>query len=157
MKIKFETSAGGVVFKLPEDFYKNPSLDNVEWLVVQHSGHKGWGFPKGLVGDHKKEEDPKEAALREVEEEGGVKAKIVDEEPVISKYTYRWKEILVKKTVYYYLMEYLSGDPSNHDWEVSEARFLQTKKALERLTFKSDKEVFKKMLEKFKKYQLKNA
>lgn len=156
MKIKYETSAGGVVFKLPKDFNKNLSLENVEWLVVQHSGHKGWVFPKGLVGDYKKEEDPKEAALREVKEEGGVEAKIVDEDPVMSKYTYKWEGQLVKKTVYYYLMEYLSGNPEDHDWEVSQAEFLKTPQVLERLTFKSDKEVFNKMLEKFRKY-IKNA
>ncbi len=75
MKIKYETSAGGVVFKLPKNFSKDTSIDEIEWLVVQHSGHKGWVFPKGLVGDHKKGEDPKEAALREVKEEGGVEAK----------------------------------------------------------------------------------
>ena len=149
MKVKTEKSAGGVVFKLPDK--KNFSLEEVEWLVIQHSQHKGWGFPKGLIGDIHKDEDPKEAALREVEEEGGVKAEIVDEDYVESKYTFRWKDALIKKTVYFYLMRYLSGDPKDHDWEVSDATFLPTSEVLKRLTYDSDKEVFKKMLEKFTK------
>jgi 8-oxo-dGTP pyrophosphatase MutT (NUDIX family) len=33
----------------------------------------------------------KEAALREVEEEGGVKAKIIDDNPVKVSYMYQWQ------------------------------------------------------------------
>ncbi len=151
MKIKHETSAGGVVFKLPEGFEKKPEIERIEWLVIQHSGHKGWTFPKGLIGDHDPTEDKKTAALREVKEEGGIEAEIADEEPVESRYSYKWQDTLVKKTVYYYLMKYKSGNPEDHDWEVEKAEFLKTPQVLERLTFKSDKEVFEKMLEKLKK------
>ena len=83
MKIKNETSAGGIVFKKE----KNKTL----WLICQHSYHKGWVFPKGLIGDKKENEDMKEAALREVEEEGGVKAKIIDDKPVKVSYVYQWQ------------------------------------------------------------------
>ncbi len=150
MKIKYEVSAGGVVFKLPKNSEKL-KIEEVEWLLIQHSGHKGWTFPKGLVGDHKENEDQTEAALREVKEEGGVEAEIVDLEPVESKYSYKFNNILVKKTVYYYLMKYISGNPEDHDWEVSKAEFLKTNQVLKRLTFTSDKKVFKKMLDKLKR------
>jgi ADP-ribose pyrophosphatase YjhB (NUDIX family) len=73
--------------------------------ICQHSQHKGWVFPKGFVGDINKDETNETAALREVEEEGGVKAKIKDPEPIIAKYEYQFEGVLYKKTVYYFLME----------------------------------------------------
>src|SRR3989338_9041807 len=118
MDTKNETSAGGIVFK---------KIRKVEWLITQHSLNKSWGFPKGLIGDREKNEPMESAALREVHEEGGVKAKIIHGGPVIVKFTYQWsgsphgktskEKVLVHKTVYYYLMEYISGDPKDHDWE----------------------------------------
>ena len=74
MKIIYQTSAGGIVFK--------GSL----WLICQHSQHKGWVFPKGLVGDNNKNESMEKAALREVGEEGGIKAKIIIKKPIKTKY-----------------------------------------------------------------------
>jgi 8-oxo-dGTP pyrophosphatase MutT (NUDIX family) len=154
MKTKTETSAGGIVFKKE----KNKTL----WLICQHSYHKGWVFPKGLIGDKKENEEAKEAALREVEEEGGVKAKIIDDRPVKVSYVYQWQnsphggkdgeKILVKKTVYYFLMEYLSGDPKNHDWEMSDAKFVSEDEVKKTLTYKADKEAFEKILKIFKNH-----
>ncbi len=141
MKVKREVSAGGIVYK--------KEGGKTKWLIAQHSYHKGWIFPKGLVGDKAKEEQKEEAALREVEEEGGIKAKIVHREPVIINYAYRWQDNLVKKTVYYFLMEYLSGDPKNHDWEVLEAKFINDEEIKKTLTYKSDKEAFEKALNVF--------
>jgi NTP pyrophosphohydrolases including oxidative damage repair enzymes len=154
MKTKKETSAGGIVFKRQNG--------KIFWLICQHSYHKGWVFPKGLIGDKKENEEAKEAALREVEEEGGVKAKIIDNNPVKVSYMYQWqgsphggkngKKILVKKTVYYFLMEYLSGDPKNHDWEVSDAKFVLEDEVKKTLTYKADKEAFEKILKIFKNH-----
>ncbi|MCX7996263.1 MAG: NUDIX domain-containing protein [Patescibacteria group bacterium] len=131
---KSETSAGGIVRKTENG--------NVLWLVTQHSQHKGWGFPKGLIGDSVENESRESAAIREVREEGGVEAKILCPIPVEVKYTYRHKDILVDKTVYYFLMEYVSGDPADHDWEVSEAKFLDEDGVRNILTFDTDKEAF---------------
>lgn len=135
MKIIYQRSAGGMVYK------KNL------WLICQHSQHKGWVFPKGLVGDKDSAESIEEAALREVREEGGVKAKIVNKKPIIARYQYKWKGNLIKKTVYYFLMEYLSGDPKDHDWEVSEAKFLPQSAVKKTLSYLSDKKAFQKALD----------
>ena len=152
MKFKFEISAGGIVFKQVTGNKQPVTL----WLITQHSQHKGWGFPKGLVGDIKKDETIKTAALREVREEGGIKAKIINEQPIKVQYMYRWpssakatkskEDTLIKKTVYFYLMEYVSGDPKDHDWEVSEAKFVDADEVRKILTYKSDKEAFAKIL-----------
>ena len=74
MKFKKEISAGGVIFK---------KIDGQTlWLTTQHSQHKGWTFPKGLVGDRNIKETKEEAALREVKEEGGIETKIINPTPV---------------------------------------------------------------------------
>ncbi|MEM2121949.1 MAG: NUDIX domain-containing protein [Candidatus Woesearchaeota archaeon] len=148
MKFKLEISAGGIVFRR----HLSSGTIKTEWLVVQHSGHKGWVFPKGLVGDKKKGEQMEEAALREVEEEGGVKAKIVYDTPVKVEYRYRFEDFLVKKIVYYFLMEYVSGDPANHDWEVLQAKFLPKAEVKKILTYPSDRDAFEKILKVFREF-----
>jgi 8-oxo-dGTP pyrophosphatase MutT (NUDIX family) len=157
MKTKSEVSAGGIVFKTinnPPSTVHRPL--SILWLICQHSQHKGWVFPKGLIGDSEKNETMKTAALREVEEEGGVKAKIINNKPIQVSYIYQWlcsphggktgEKILVNKTVFYYLMEYISGDPKNHDWEMSDAKFVTKEEVKNTLTFKSDQEAFEKIL-----------
>lgn len=151
MKSKKEFSAGGIV-------YKKTSKGTL-WLITQHSQHKGWVFPKGLVGDKNKDEKPEDAALREVEEEGGVKTKIVNPSPYITHFTYRWKgsphggdqteEMLVYKTVYYFLMKYVSGDPKDHDWEMSDAKFVSAEDAIRTLSFDTDKKAFRILLKQY--------
>ncbi len=132
MALKFEESAGGIVLKKEDD--------QVSILVTQHSQHHGWGFPKGLIDSG---EDKKTTALREVAEEGGVEAKITEELPP-TEYFYQFEGQKIKKKVTYFLMEYMFGDPSNHDWEMEDAKWILLKKVEEKLTFKSDKEVFQK-------------
>ena len=127
---KFEESAGGIVFK------KEKGRTYV--LVTQHSAHHGWVFPKGLVD---KGEDRAATALREVKEEGGVTAKIIQELPP-TEYFYKSEDQTIKKKVTYFLMEYVSGDIRDHDWEMEAAEWLMIDQVEERLTYKSDKEVF---------------
>lgn len=139
LDVKKEISAGGIVYRIGE-------TGSREWLITQHSLHKGWGFPKGIVGDVIPNEPTAEAALREVQEEGGIVARIIDLEPVDVHYTYRLNETQLDKTVLYYLMEYISGNPDDHDWEVSAATFMSTEEIRNTLTFDSDKDAFESML-----------
>jgi len=143
MKTINQTSAGGIVFK---QISRNKKQETKLWLITQHSQHKGWVFPKGLVGDHDKNESMKTAALREVKEEGGIEAKIVDDKPIVTKYQYRWQGNFIKKTVYYFLMEYVSGDPKDHDWEMMDAKFVTEAEVKKTLTYKSDREAFEKVI-----------
>lgn len=138
MKFKAERSAGGVVCKT--------AGPNTFWLITQHSQHKGWGFPKGLIGDTNEKESMEDAALREVREEGGVIARVINHDPVETAYKYKFKDTLVDKKVYYFLMEYVSGDPNDHDWEVSEAKFVTEEEVFKTLTYKADTEAFTKIL-----------
>lgn len=151
MKVINQTSAGGIVFK--KIYHSGSKIYYLSWLICQHSQHKGWVFPKGLVGDNDKNESMEKAALREVKEEGGIKAKIVNKKPIETDYQYiqtafaKAPAVKVKKTVYYFLMEYVSGDPKNHDWEMSAAKFVSEEAVKKTLTYQSDKRAFEAVLE----------
>lgn len=135
---KTEFSAGGIVYK--------KAGKEIFWLVVQHSQHKGWIFPKGLIGDNIEGETKDQTAVREVEEEGGVKAKIVLDQPFSTSYIYTFSGQKIFKTVYFYLMEYVSGDINDHDAEVSEVKWLNTKDVIKQLSFRADREMFERAL-----------
>ncbi len=81
-----EHSAGGVVFRKTDKGY--------EFLLGKHSGYHKWVLPKGLV---ERGETHEEAAAREVAEEVGVRARIVDVAPL-------------KTIAYWYYADF--GDPS---------------------------------------------
>lgn len=140
MEIKKEISAGGIVFRKVNN-------NHIEWLTTQHSQHKGWVFPKGLVGDIHNNEKMEDAAIREVAEEGGIKARIISQTPVKVFYSYTWNDMQVDKTVYYYLMEYVSGDPKNHDWEMMDAKFMSQDEVMKILSYPSDIQAFEEILE----------
>lgn len=136
-KMKREFSAGGIVFN-----------DKGQVLVTQHSQNKHWSFPKGLL-DHP-EQSTEESALREVREEGGIKAEIIGKVGY-AKYVYTFKEEKIFKVVTYFFMKYVSGSPEDHDWEVSEAGWFAPEDALKKLTFLKDRELLKKALEMYGK------
>ena len=136
--MKREFSAGGIVFNIQGQV-----------LVTQHSQNKHWSFPKGLIDPGQTSE---QAALREVREEGGVVAEII-EKIGYNKYVYTLNSEKIFKVVTYFLMKYLSGDPKDHDWEVEEAYWYTPEEALKQLSFSQDKTLLKKALELFKQSQ----
>jgi len=139
VRVKKEVAAGGIVFRKSFD----PSGGSTrEWLVCQHSQHKGWVFPKGLIGDIHANETMEVAALREVQEEGGVKTQIAHPQPIRVEYSYTWSNMKIDKTVFYFLMHYISGDPKNHDWEMMDAKFISEEDVVNTLTYPSDREAF---------------
>jgi 8-oxo-dGTP pyrophosphatase MutT (NUDIX family) len=138
--MKKEFSAGGIVFTRGKE-------NNLFWLVAQHSQHKGWVFPKGFIGDKIEGESKVETALREVEEETGVKGKILQELSNPAGYFYVWKGEKRFKTVYYFLMEYIKGDINKHDFEMSKVEWWTTDEVKKDLTYKSDKKAFEEALE----------
>ena len=141
-----EFSAGGIVFKKQETRNKKQRAVDLLWLVCQHSQHKGWVFPKGLIGDHKDGETSQETAVREVEEETGVKAKIICKLKNPATYWYVWQKDKRFKTVYYFLMEEVGGDIAKHDHEMSAVEWIATEHVNKRLTYKSDKKAFEEAL-----------
>jgi 8-oxo-dGTP pyrophosphatase MutT (NUDIX family) len=135
-RIKRAFSAGGVV-------YKRTKNGDLLWLIIRPAGTARWQFPKGLIDNG---ESSKEAALREVEEEGAVESKIIgrieDE-----KLFYFWEGEKILKNVTFYLMEFIKKAKKGHDQEVDEAIFLPFDDAYAKLTFKNDKKIFEKARE----------
>ncbi len=137
--MKQEFSAGGVVIKRENG--------QIYILVCQHSGHHGWVFPKGHIGDKLQGESKEEAALREVKEETGIDAAIGEAlDPVAYWFDKAGEKI--KKTVYYYLMEYRDGDFDKRDMEMEAVEWLPLDEVEERLTYDSDRIVFDQALQK---------
>jgi 8-oxo-dGTP pyrophosphatase MutT (NUDIX family) len=100
-----------------------------------------WQLPKGTI---EQGEAPEQAALREVAEEAGIQAEIIELLDVI-EYWYvgdsRGQRVRFHKQVHFYLMRYISGDVAEHDDEVRDARWLPIEEAIERLAFKNERQV----------------
>lgn len=138
--MKREFSAGGVVFKIHNS---EQSQKGIYILVSQHSGHHGWVFPKGFIGDKEefKGQSKEETALREVQEETGVIGKILEPLTPIT-YWYNMDGEKHQKTVYYFIMKELGGDITKHDWEMENVEWLPLNEVMDRLTYDSDKKVW---------------
>ena len=130
LPIRREFSAGGVVIK-----------DKREVLLIKNPSNI-WTFPKGHI---EKGETREQAAVREVKEETNVDAQIVTYLGEIS-YFFTWGGVRIYKTVYFFLMRYISGIPVP-SWEVKDARFFPLNRAESMLKYKGDKEIFRKALE----------
>jgi 8-oxo-dGTP diphosphatase len=131
--MKHVFSAGGVVYK---QIGNETSI-----LVCQHSQHHGWVFPKGLIGDTNENETKEETALREVTEETGITATIL--QPLTpASFWYVWEGEKYKKTVDYFLMQYVSGDTDQHDFEMEAVEWIPIDEVTNRLTYKGDKDVW---------------
>ena len=162
-----EFSAGGVVYRLSTGNQRSVTRGEVEFLIGKHSGYHKWVLPKGLV---EKGESPMEAAVREVEEEVGVRARIVNMAPIgTTEYFYyadleevvgegatgeetkrrvkRYQEegggkVKVKKRVVFYLMEMVE-DLGRHGWEMEERRWVELEEGLRLLAFEDERKILR--------------
>ncbi|MBU4015974.1 NUDIX domain-containing protein [Patescibacteria group bacterium] len=135
--MRFEFSAGGIIYK--------KEGNQISVLLCQHAQHHGWVFPKGLIGDNIEGESKEATAIREVKEETGAQAKIIRPLPPIT-YWYVWEKEKIKKTVYYFLMEYTGGDTTKHDTEMEDVEWLPANEVEKRLTYKADKKVWQQAI-----------
>lgn len=127
-----QRSAGGVVFR--------QGADTFEVVLISVGSPPRWQLPKGIVDPG---ETPEVTALREVQEEAGVEASLLEPlEPVEYWYVgHRGKQrVRFHKFVYFYLMEYRSGQLDDHDHEVNEARWVAIDEAQKMLAFKGERQ-----------------
>lgn len=174
MAVKRVFSAGGIVLRpLVSDPVSSNSETGSEtedgrWeiLVTQHSKHKGWDFPKGHleVG-----ETSEAAALREVKEETGIKAEII-EKVGATQYFY-WEDgepysapqsgatkgkQKVFKTVTFFLMRFIEQGEATTAFEVSAHKWLSVDDVEAQLTFKDTKELWSKARENIEQLAINN-
>lgn len=140
-----QISAGGAVFR------QTDSALEVAIIAVNPSNR--WQLPKGIVDEG---ETPEIAALREVREEAGIEAELVE---LIEKVEYWYfgtqsgKRVRFHKFVHFYLMKYVAGNVANHDHEVSESCWVKPEEAIKMLAFKSEKETVEKAKDLLAKLQ----
>jgi 8-oxo-dGTP pyrophosphatase MutT (NUDIX family) len=131
-----EFSAGGVVVR-----------DQREVIVIvpvrrDSRGNKVLALPKGHPdGD----ESAEEAAAREVSEETGVTAQLIDKLGDV-RYSYERNRRRIAKRVAFYLFEYQSGDVADHDHEIEDARWITLEQARENLTYTGEREMIDRAL-----------
>lgn len=122
--------AGGVVFNKAGKV-----------LLIKHRRGE-WVFPKGHVDDG---ETLLEAAIREVEEEAGVRTKCPD--PKLKVVTQYHNNKGVPRKITWFALSTSASEPLMREKQFPEGAFLKPKKALKRLTFKDDKRLLEAMLE----------
>ena len=119
-------AAGGLVCRRNEH-------GTEEILVVHRPAYDDWSFPKGKLEPG---EDEEQAAIREVEEETGLRCRLDRELE-----TTRYRDARGRpKTVRYWLMTPIGGrlEAAN---EVDQARFVPLAEAAALLTYERDREL----------------
>jgi 8-oxo-dGTP diphosphatase len=130
-----QVSAGGVVYRTQGETIE------VALIAVEAKGERRWQLPKGLVG---RDEQVEATALREVQEETGLRAETVAPLETIEYWYYGRRgagQVRFHKYVHFFLMRYLDGDVADHDHEVAEARWVEIGQAAPMLSFPSERKV----------------
>ena len=125
-------AAGGVVLRREgEDF---------EVVLVHRSRYRDWTFPKGKAHPGERDED---CALREVEEETGLRCELGEE---LESTAYRDSKDR-EKVVRYWRMHVIKGElhPRN---EIDAAEWIPLEDAVDRLSYRRDREVLEPLLER---------
>jgi 8-oxo-dGTP pyrophosphatase MutT (NUDIX family) len=130
MSTESELSAGGVVTRNGEVIVIVPTRRDAR-------GHRVLGLPKGHIDPG---ENAEQAAKREVREEAGVEAELIEHLGDV-RYWYQRDGRRILKRVVFYLFEYCSGDPTDHDDEIEEARWMPLAEAAKALTYGGEREM----------------
>ena len=144
LQTKTQVSAGGIVVR------QRPG-SSVEIILIAAEPFGRWQLPKGLIEPG---ETPEQAATREVREETGVVGALVAPLEVVN-YWYvanrHGERARFHKFVHFFLFNYVSGDVTQHDHEVSEARWVTFAEATRMLTFTTERRIVEAAARQVKK------
>lgn len=133
-KTKLQFSAGGIVYR--------KARSKVEIILLIRGEGKVFCLPKGKI---ERPETPRQAALREVKEEAGLSGLIEKDLGKINYWFYSDEDkARVHKTVYFYLVRYISGDTKDHDADAEDVRWIPIEEALKITSYPSEREMVRK-------------
>jgi 8-oxo-dGTP pyrophosphatase MutT (NUDIX family) len=125
-------SAGGIVVR-----HTDEGAEIVLGRRRRERDGSTWSLPKGTPdGD----ETLEETAIREVQEETGLRVRIVSPVGDIH-YTFFQDGRRISKTVHYFLMEATGGDLSQHDREFEDVRWVPLGEAERLMSFPTEREI----------------
>lgn len=133
--VRTQVSSGGVVFRHAGTV--------VEIALISVGRARRWQLPKGTVD---KGETLEIAAVREVREETGIAAELLNPLGVIEYWFYAGigQRERIHKFVHFYLMRFIAGSTNDHDDEVNEAKWVEIEKALDTLSFANERGIVEK-------------
>jgi len=130
MAAEREFSCGGVVVRGEECIVIVPKRRTA-------TGTRVLALPKGHPeGD----ESPADAAVREVREEAGVEATVREKLGDV-RYWYQRDGRRIAKTVTFFLLDYVAGEPDDHDHEVEHARWMSLAEAAGSLSYSGERDM----------------
>ena len=139
--VRDQVSSGGVVYR------RSGNGEQIDIAIISVGPKGRWQLPKGIVDPGEK---PEVTAVREAREEAGVESRVRAHIETI-EYWYAGLEggirVRFHKYVYFYLLEYVSGDTSDHDAEVNEARWVPIDEAGKQLAFEGERRVVQRARE----------
>ena len=137
MSTEREFSAGGVVVR---------GEDCVVIVPVKRSprGERVLALPKGHPDGN---ESAEEAATREVREETGVVAELVESLDEVA-YWYQRKSRSIHKRVRFFRFRFVSGSTDDHDDEIEEARWMPLERARTELSYPGERRIIERALSK---------
>lgn len=123
------TSAGGVVYRL--------TPTGPEIILAHRRSPALWALPKGTPSSG---ESLEETALRETAEETGLGVEIERSIGPIS-YVFVRGSTRYFKTVHFFLMRAVGGDPADHDHEFDDVRWVPLPEALRLMNYPTERSV----------------
>lgn len=128
--VEREFSAGGVVFR-----------DGRCIVIVPTRRAKGGERVLALPKGHPEEsETGADAALREIREEAGVEAQLIEKLGDV-RYWYQRDGKRIVKVVSFFLFAHVSGDPAGDPFEVEEARWMPLEEAERALSYRGERDM----------------
>ena len=122
-------AAGGVVTRVGDD-------GGVEVLLVHRGAYDDWTLPKGKAEAGESDEA---CAVREVEEETGLRCRLGRELPTV-----RWRDRFDRpKASRYWLLEVADDAPAQPQNEIDAVEWLPLDAAIAKLTYPRDAEVLR--------------
>ncbi len=132
-----EFSAGGLIWRWGDPGAK------AEVVLVKPAGKETWVLPKGGLESR---ETVEQAAMRECEEETGLRVSI-DQPLGQVTYFYARREspngplYRIFKRVSFFLMRYQGGDSSRHDDEIAEVRWFGIDDAVRKASHRNERDL----------------